>query len=68
MERWRRWGLSVEEWTDCVEAAEELAELSMGERTPSADEIAAQLAVAKAAEEQLPPADEPLRSVPVKRR
>lgn len=68
MERWRRWGLTLEEWRDCVEAAGELAEISMGERTPSADEIAAQLAVAKAAEQPLPPSDEPLRHVPLEGR
>lgn len=65
MERWRRWGLSAEEWADCLAAAHELAELSHGERTPSAEEIAAQLAVAKAAEQPLAPQDEPRRSVPV---
>lgn len=65
MESWRRWGLSAEEWADCVEASLELAELSNGERTPSAHEIAAQLAVAKAAEQALPPSDEPYRHVPL---
>lgn len=59
MQRWQRWGLSLEEWEDCVEAAWELAELSSGERTPTAEEIAAQLAVAKAAEEPLPRSPEP---------
>lgn len=65
-ERWREWGLSFEEWRECVEAAEELALLSPpGERTASADEIGAQLAVAKAAEE-LPPLDKvPARTVPI---
>ena len=67
MDRWQRWGLSAHEWEDCVEAARELAELSGGERTPSAEEIAAQLAVAKAAENDLPPDDEPLRRVPLDR-
>lgn len=65
MERWRRWGLTLEEWADCVLAARELAEQSMGERTPTAEEIAAQLAVAKAAEQPLPPIDEPVWHVPV---
>lgn len=65
MERWRRWGLSAEEWADCVEASLELRELSRGERTPSAEEIAAQLAVAKAAEQPLDPTGGPVRSVPV---
>lgn len=70
MERWREWGLSLEEWQDCVEAAQELAELSMGERTPRAEEVGAQLAIAKAAE-AIPTPDitsdtTPLRRIPVR--
>lgn len=50
MPAWREWGLTPEEWRDCVEAAEELRMLSDGhERTATAEEIAAQLAIAKAA-------------------
>lgn len=55
MERWRAWGLTPEEWSDCLEAARELAR--QGRSAPSAEQIAAQLAVAKAAEET--PAVEP---------
>ena len=64
-ERWREWGLSFEEWQDCLEAAAELAMLSGGERTASAEEIAAQLAVAKAAEELPTSYETESRSVPI---
>lgn len=59
MERWRELGLTEDEWADCVEAAEELRELTLDHATPSADLIAAQLAVAKAAESPLPPGSAP---------
>lgn len=62
-QRERRWGLGSTEWADCVQAAWELAQLAPGERTPTADEIAAQLAMAKAAEE--PGDDGPVRTVPI---
>ena len=54
MERWRAWGLSPEEWECCVEAARELRELHPPGGAPTAEQIAAQLAVAKAAEEPEP--------------
>jgi hypothetical protein len=50
MTKWREWGLTPDEWDDCQAAAVELAELAGDRRSPSAEEIAAQLAVAKAAE------------------
>lgn len=58
LERWRSLGLTREEWDECLEASRDLATLHPGEKVPSANEIAAQLAVAKAAElEWQPDAD-----------
>lgn len=57
MEKWREWGLTEEEWSACQHAARELHELSPRETTASAEEIAAQLAVAKAAELDTVPRD-----------
>lgn len=65
MDRWRELGLTEEEWQDCVEAAAELREMASGHPTPSAALIAAQLAVAKAAERPRPPSWAPTRRVPL---
>lgn len=60
MERWRSWGLTQDEWQDCVEAARELARLRARDAM-TAEQIAAQLAVAKAAEERWTPVEPALR-------
>lgn len=65
-ERWRSLGLTLEEWHECLEASHDLAALHPGEKVPTPHEIAAQLAVAKAAELEWKPDDHelPRRLVP----
>lgn len=61
MEKWRAWGLSWDEWQECRQAADELAAIG-AEHAPDAEQIAAQLAVAKAAESDILPGEPPSRS------
>lgn len=56
-DRWRDLGLTAQEWEECVQASRELAALHPHGRVETPEMIAAQLAVAKAAEQEWTPTE-----------